>query len=393
MYATATARRSQRDGGMSGSDDIVSLFWQQWLEHQDTLYQCCLQFMNWNPTEAEDALNEAMVKASQKVQKYASKIANLKAWMYQVTRNHCIDIIRKRSKKATAIESIEWVGDGEDLGTVTPTKTPEQALETDEGYTKIHDAIASLPEGLRETSILYFYEELTYTDIAQRQGISYDNACKRISRARKILRTKLSGYLLGEEETSRSASARKLSPTPPSQREKQFRQPGDARCESRTPTPKEADECIQVVVGVKPVKGEIESLEIKREKISEQANESGIQPVDKGGAVTALATTSAEKETTIVSADAKEQEVVKLLAPEMTQMQEILVLKTFTGNKSTSARSTHRKWDRQIWAATWSAFREMFQGNALDRTIAGSTVTSSVAIAEQSSPIGESPPY
>ncbi|MBC6473055.1 MAG: hypothetical protein GDA48_09760 [Hormoscilla sp. GM102CHS1] len=60
MYATATARRSQRDGGMSGSDDIVSLFWQQWLEHQDTLYQCCLQFMNWNPTEAEDALDEAV---------------------------------------------------------------------------------------------------------------------------------------------------------------------------------------------------------------------------------------------------------------------------------------------------------------------------------------------
>ncbi|MBC6424070.1 MAG: sigma-70 family RNA polymerase sigma factor [Hormoscilla sp. SP12CHS1] len=111
-----------------------------------------------------------MVKASQKVQKYASKIANLKAWMYQVTRNHCIDIIRKRSKKATAIESIEWVGDGEDLGTVTPTKTPEQALETDEGYTKIHDAIASLPEGLRETYILHFYGELTYTDIAQQQG-------------------------------------------------------------------------------------------------------------------------------------------------------------------------------------------------------------------------------
>ncbi|MBC6454868.1 MAG: hypothetical protein GDA43_18060 [Hormoscilla sp. SP5CHS1] len=58
-----------------------------------------------------------------------------------------------------------------------------------------------------------------------------------------------------------------------------------------------------MVVGVEPVKGEIKSLEIKREKISEQANESGIQPVDKGGAVTALATTSAEKETTIVSAD------------------------------------------------------------------------------------------
>jgi len=456
MYATATARRNLRDGAMSGPSEILSEFWQQWLEHKDSLYRCCFKLMNWNQTEAEDALHDAMVKASEKVQEYTGKIANLKAWLYQLTKNHCIDIIRERSNNATGVESIEEVGDLEYLSTVTPTETPEQALEKEEEDTKIYGAIDSLPELQRSTYILHFYEDLKHPEIAEIQGISYNNVCKRISRARNMLDTKLSGYFLGSEgEASPKASARKLSLTPPFQGEKQFRH----RCE----TSKEADECVQVVVEVKPVKGSREHQEIEKEKISEQAIESGIQPVDKvgpvtapattsaekftpivsaiakeqeiakhpapemaqmqeilvigsrehqviewekiseqaiesgihlvdkGGPVTAPATTSAEKETTIVSAIVKEQEVVKLWDPEMAHIQEILVPKTLTGNKSASARSTHRKWYLPILAAIKSAFREMSQRNqrnALHRTIAGSTVTSSVA----SEPIGESPP-
>ncbi len=232
---------------MSGHSEIVSKFWQQWLEHQDSLYQCCLKLMNWNHTEAEEALHEAMVKASEKVREYTTNIANLKAWLHQMTRNHCIDIIRKRSKSATGVESIEWVGDEEDIGTVTPVKTPEQALETDEKYIEIRGAIASLPERLRSTFILHFYEELKHPEIAEIQGISYDNVCKRISLARKMLKEKLSGHFIGEEgKVDRLALAGTEKPTP--QKKKRLKPQVSDLCEEKTTTGTEAPKCVWVVV-------------------------------------------------------------------------------------------------------------------------------------------------
>ncbi|MBO1349473.1 MAG: sigma-70 family RNA polymerase sigma factor [Hormoscilla sp. GUM202] len=75
----------------SGQPEIVSQFWQEWLEHENKLYRCCLKLMNFNPTEAEDALSRARIKAWGKVQKLGEKIINFKAWLMEVTRNVCID--------------------------------------------------------------------------------------------------------------------------------------------------------------------------------------------------------------------------------------------------------------------------------------------------------------
>lgn len=78
-------------GTESDRSHLISQFWQQWQESRGQLYRCCLKMMNFNPMDAEDALSQAMVKAWEKVQKFGEKITNLKAWLYQVTRNLCID--------------------------------------------------------------------------------------------------------------------------------------------------------------------------------------------------------------------------------------------------------------------------------------------------------------
>ncbi|NEO54373.1 MAG: sigma-70 family RNA polymerase sigma factor [Okeania sp. SIO3B5] len=183
-----------------GNDLLTSKFWEKWTEYQDQLYRCCLKFMNSNPTDAEDALSQAMLKAWEKVQIYAGKIDNLKAWLFKLTSNLCIDLIRKRSQGAVGVESIEWVGDTEEIGIGSNVASPESCLEREEKSTEIQQAIADLPETLRETFILHFYQELTHTEIAQRQGITYDNVCRRIYRARKQLKEKLSSYYRGTEE-------------------------------------------------------------------------------------------------------------------------------------------------------------------------------------------------
>ncbi|NEQ72119.1 MAG: sigma-70 family RNA polymerase sigma factor [Okeania sp. SIO2C9] len=183
-----------------GNSDLVCQFWQQWNGHRELLYRCCLRLMNSNQTDAEDALSRAALKAWEKVQKFEGKITNFRAWSIKLTRNLCIDIIRERSRGATGVESIELVGDTQDMGMASSVKSPESCLEREERSIEIRRAIADLPETLRGTFILHFYEELSHTEIAKRQGISYNNVCRRIYVAKKKLKQKLSDYFLGTGE-------------------------------------------------------------------------------------------------------------------------------------------------------------------------------------------------
>ncbi|NET47711.1 MAG: RNA polymerase sigma factor, partial [Merismopedia sp. SIO2A8] len=144
------------------------------------------------------------------VQKYVGKIHNLQAWLVQLTRNLCIDIIRQRSLEATGVDSLEWVGVTENIDTAPAHDSPQQALEKEEKATAIQQAIASLPESLRNTFRLHFYQQRTHIEITDELGITYDNVCKRISRARKELKEKLSGYFHGtdgKEEGRKDANA------------------------------------------------------------------------------------------------------------------------------------------------------------------------------------------
>ena len=172
-------------------------FWLLWQEHQNYLYHRCLGWMGGNPTEAEDALSRAMLKAWEKVQKYAGKITNIKGWLTRLTHNLCMDIHRQHSRSANRVEDIEAIGDEQAL--VCSEDTPEIILETQEKNIQIHRAIENLPSRLRETFILHFYQQLSYQEIAQQQEISYDNVYKRISQARKILKEELRGYFIGED--------------------------------------------------------------------------------------------------------------------------------------------------------------------------------------------------
>ncbi|MEG4270252.1 MULTISPECIES: sigma-70 family RNA polymerase sigma factor [unclassified Microcoleus] len=186
------------------SEDLEKGFWQQWQQYQDYLHRCCIKWMGGNPTDAEDALSRAMLKAWEKVQKYApGKINNFKAWLTTLTRNLCVDIYRERSRGANRVEDIEGYASNEEQGLLRSEDTPEIALETGEKRMVIRRAIGNLPPRLRETFILHFYEDLSYPEIAQRQEISYQNVCKRISQARKILQEELRGYFIGEEATDR----------------------------------------------------------------------------------------------------------------------------------------------------------------------------------------------
>jgi RNA polymerase sigma factor (sigma-70 family) len=81
-------------------------FWWLWQKYRHYLRSCCLKWMGGNLTDAEDALSRAMLKAWEKVQKYAGKISNFKAWLTKLAHNLCVDIHRENNRGANRVEDM-----------------------------------------------------------------------------------------------------------------------------------------------------------------------------------------------------------------------------------------------------------------------------------------------
>ncbi|MEG3926333.1 MULTISPECIES: sigma-70 family RNA polymerase sigma factor [unclassified Microcoleus] len=188
----------------SCTQDIDSAFWKLWQQHQDYLYRCCRKWMG-NPTDAEDALSRAMLKAWEKVRDCTDDIKNFKAWLTKLTYNVCADIHRERNRSAVGVDSLDTIAIGSQTQLMSQEKTPVRAAMQRELELFFRYAIDELPDRLRETFILHFESELSYPDIAEQLNISYDNVRKRISQARAILRQRFNENF-GEDGTDSDLS-------------------------------------------------------------------------------------------------------------------------------------------------------------------------------------------
>jgi len=156
--------------------------------------------MGGNPTDAEEVLSRAMLKAWHKLPDHAEKITNLRAWLTRLTHNLCIDIHRERRRKAMQMEDIEEVAARGSSAVISCFDSPEEALLHHELGQYIRRAIDTLPPRLRNPFILRYCHQIAYQDIAQQLALSLNNVYKRIQQARNILQKRLSRYLSGLDD-------------------------------------------------------------------------------------------------------------------------------------------------------------------------------------------------
>ncbi len=187
--------------------DTSTYFWQQWEQHRDYLYRCCLKWMDKNATNAEEVLSRAMLKAFEKSRNCIDTITNLKAWLTRLTYNLCMDVHRENKRLRDRVESWEVMIEKGEKEPVSLYQTPETAALGCELAAIIRRAIEDLPALLREPFILRFIEQKSYQEIVQKLDISCDNLRKRISQARKILQKRLTRYLSGSDSSLLNLSA------------------------------------------------------------------------------------------------------------------------------------------------------------------------------------------
>lgn len=148
-------------------------------------------------TEAEDLAQNVFVQVFKSARRYEAS-AKFSTWLFTITRNLCLNEIRRRSRHPTEsldqrhMESTERpLHQVEDKG----APSPPQELLYGELEEKILEVLAELPENQRTALLLCRQEDLSYEEISEVLGCSLSATKSLIHRARETLKLKLKPYL------------------------------------------------------------------------------------------------------------------------------------------------------------------------------------------------------
>jgi len=150
--------------------------------------------------EALDVVQEAFVKVHKSLDTFKAD-ATFYTWLYRITVNVCIDVIRRRgAMRAEAVEFDERIGHDlaeANLGAVSSQlgSNPEKSVLRRELGEKIQEALEQIPEKHRAILLLRELDGLSYEELAQVLEIPKGTVMSRLFHARAKVQKLLSESL------------------------------------------------------------------------------------------------------------------------------------------------------------------------------------------------------
>jgi len=118
----------------------------------------------------------------------------LKAWLFQVARNRCLDELRR--KHAIHFSELEATGDDDELSPLAAMPDtgplPEELAERHDLQSCLQQAIQALPPKFRSVVVLRYANQMSFSEIGQILKMPEATAKTYFQRAKPLLRTALS---------------------------------------------------------------------------------------------------------------------------------------------------------------------------------------------------------
>lgn len=169
--------------------------------YEKKIYALCLRMMG-NPHDGEDAAQEAMLRIWRTIGQYRFESA-FSTWVYRVTASCCMDAIRKRQRYEQP--SLEEMGEASGFDPADGSETPQEQTERKETRSAIRQAIAAVPEGMREVFLLRDVHGLSVEETAQALQIAQGTVKSRLARAREKIAAELKRRGVGQTGGERHA--------------------------------------------------------------------------------------------------------------------------------------------------------------------------------------------
>ncbi len=158
-------------------------------EHADGLKSFATRMLR-DPVLAEDVAQDAFLALYRHMAEVPP--AAFRPWLYRVTRNLCLDHLRRRKFKLRLFGDLQREDDEPQMTHVDQrADRPDELAQARESHAAIEQAIAAMPAKFRETFLLCEVQGLSYEDAAAVLQIPVKTISTRLFRARVRFREAL----------------------------------------------------------------------------------------------------------------------------------------------------------------------------------------------------------
>ncbi|MCP1427221.1 RNA polymerase subunit sigma [Paenibacillus amylolyticus] len=155
-------------------------------KYQKQIFMYCWRLIS-NKQEAEDAVQDVLVKAYEKIDAYKPEV-NFSAWLYKIAYHHCINIIRRKKMQ----QKWKFRLMAQDQTAISPAEMLDNQLFNE----PLSRALEKLNVVERNLLILRVFEEKSFVEIAEILNKSPDAVKKKFARTK----IKLKKWMKPKEE-------------------------------------------------------------------------------------------------------------------------------------------------------------------------------------------------
>ncbi len=189
MVPDAELLRRYAEGG---SEEAFSELVQR---HIGLVYGAAVRRLGGNGAAAKDVCQTVFIGLAKRPPRLSEGDV-LPAWLYRVTRNTVVDVVRAETRRRSREQAAVEVGEADQA---------MSSVDLEKLHPMLDDVMDELPEEDRAAVLLRFFLGRSYAEIGRELRLTDEAARKRIARALEVLRTKLA--LRGVASTGAALSA------------------------------------------------------------------------------------------------------------------------------------------------------------------------------------------
>ncbi len=139
---------------------------------------------------AEDLSQESLMRGYRALNTLADP-EKFGAWLWGIALRACLDWLKSKQRTQVSFSALGPDRNPEDF---IPNRTDEGELDVDRAdeLQQLMGEVEALPEEYRKVVMLYYYQDMTYRELAQLLGVSAATINARLTKARTLLRERLS---------------------------------------------------------------------------------------------------------------------------------------------------------------------------------------------------------